>query len=99
MERDDRIISEGIAYGLDIEAERCDADLLRQDVLRLRAMDEASQSVAVERLNRGESLGSSDVWLEVESPRDRPQQGEEEAGVRPPTYRISDPPPSTFEGR
>jgi hypothetical protein len=53
---DTAIIEEGLSYGLDIEAERCEISLLREDVLALRDMDETQRAAAVSRLNDGVPL-------------------------------------------
>lgn len=57
-----QIISEAISYGIDVEPERCDLFLLRQDVEALRDMQEPYRTAAVERLNNGGPLRLSDEW-------------------------------------
>lgn len=59
---DTAIIAEGLGYGLDIEAERCDIEAVRHTVEILRDMSEPYRTAAVALANQGFPVRLSDEW-------------------------------------
>ncbi len=55
----DQIISEAQSFGLDVEAERCDTEIIADWLPQLHAMDAGIRSDVIDLMNEGWSPGEA----------------------------------------